>query len=423
MEITKQQSNDALNLIINGRLDAYWADHLAKELGEVLRGGVHRVYVDLAEVKYLSSAGIGTLLQFYKQFEAIQGSFRVINPSEQVRTLLKLTKLDALLIVDAAQNAPAAPSAPVQREIEIAGTKFEIHDIAPNATLKCFTVGNPSLLDGCRFSEKDCHRLSFPTSTIAVGLGAFGSDFTDCRSRFGEFLSVAGAAAYQPTDGTNRPDYMVAAETFVPELRVLYCAMAEGRFGRLARFESAKETGPVRLSDLVNASFDIAGSDTIAVVIAAETTGLLGASLRRSPAAAHSGTGTNGSAAPFAFPGVREWLSYSAERAHSRSLALIAGFAARNNSRKDAAELYRMLRPLGASAWPAGHFHAAAFSYRPLKKGELDLNSVTATLFGSEDLKAVMHLLNDSREINGAGESEFVRGACWVGPIGEIAGR
>src|ERR1041384_2336507 len=101
MEITKQQSTDILVLSVSGRLDAYWADQLAKELGEVLRGGAHRVHMDLAEVKYLSSAGIGTLLQFYKQFEAIQGLFRVVNPSEQVRTLLKLTKLDALLIIDA----------------------------------------------------------------------------------------------------------------------------------------------------------------------------------------------------------------------------------------------------------------------------------------------------------------------------------
>src|SRR5262249_15414003 len=115
--------------------------------------------------------------------------------------------------------------------------------------------------------------------------------------------------------------------------------------------------------------------------------------------------------------------SYSAERAHTRSLALIAGFAVKANTGPDAARLLSMLRPIGASQWPVGHFHAAAFSYRPLKKGALDLDTVIASLFESEDVKAVIHLLNDSREINGAGESEFVRGACWVGPISEITER
>ena len=48
---------------------------------------------------------------------------------------------------------------------------------------------------------------------------------------------------------------------------------------------------------------------------------------------------------------------------------------------------------------------------------------MVATLFESENLESVMHLLNDTREISGAGESEFVRGACWFGPVSEITER
>jgi hypothetical protein len=172
------------------------------------------------------------------------------------------------------------------------------------------------------------------------------------------------------------------------------------------------------LSDLIHAGFEIAQSETIGVVIAAETAGLLGVSLRRSPALEQNG---DNEGAPFAFPGVREWLSYSAERSHGRSLALIAGVAAMNDLRPDAGKLLSMLRPLGAAPWPAGHFHAAAFPYRPLKRGGLDLQTTTSTLFEGGNLQSVMHLLNDSREINGAGESDFVRGACWFAPISEIA--
>ena len=69
----------------------------AKELSKVLREGVHQVQIDLAGVKYMSSAGIGMLVAFYKQFKAIQGSFAVVNASAPVRTLLNLTKLASLL--------------------------------------------------------------------------------------------------------------------------------------------------------------------------------------------------------------------------------------------------------------------------------------------------------------------------------------
>jgi hypothetical protein len=82
-----------------------------------------------------------------------------------------------------------------------------------------------------------------------------------------------------------------------------------------------------------------------------------------------------------------------------------------------------LVRPLGKGQWPAGHFHAAAFSYRPLQKGTLDMKTTVSTLFEAETLQGVLHLLNDDREIIGAGQSEFVRGACWIGPITEVVER
>ena len=146
------------------------------------------------------------------------------------------------------------------------------------------------------------------------------------------------------------------------------------------------------------------------MVMVAESAGLMGAALRRSPALRAS------ESAPFVYPQIREWLSFAAERAYSRSLALVAGVAA--NAGRPA--LAPLVRPLHKGPWPAGHFHAAAFSYRPLQKGELDVRTTVATLFEAETLQGVLHLLGDGREIVGAGQSEFIRGACWVGPVTKI---
>ena len=35
-------------------------------------------------------------------------------------------------------------------------------------------------------------------------------------------------------------------------------------------------------------------------------------------------------------------------------------------------------------------------------------------------MQGVLHLLTDDRDVTGAGETELVRGACWMGPIAEI---
>ena len=69
---------------------------------------------------------------------------------------------------------------------------------------------------------------------------------------------------------------------------------------------------------------------------------------------------------------------------------------------------------------PMGHFHAAPFSHRTLPIGEIDLKGTVASLFETQHLQGVLHLLADYREAAGLGESEFVRGACWAAPLGDI---
>jgi hypothetical protein len=52
----------------------------------------------------------------------------------------------------------------------------------------------------------------------------------------------------------------------------------------------------------------------------------------------------------------------------------------------------------------------------------LDSATTVTTLFDAERLQGILHLLNDHREINGTGQSEFSRGACWISPIHDIIG-
>lgn len=64
-----------------------------------------------------------------------------------------------------------------------------------------------------------------------------------------------------------------------------------------------------------------------------------------------------------------------------------------------------------------GHTHAAAFPYRPIRKGRLELPATIAELFENSAPLALLHLLADTRDYHGAGESEFQRGALWFAPV------
>lgn len=436
MHITSKTTGDLLEMQVEGMLDNNWADHLSKAIDEVLRQGCHRVALDLSGVTYLSSAGIAVLVKSHKQLQTMHGFFGVYDPSPQVEEVLRLTGLSRMLICDVAQvrdgtRIGRSTMQPMYRVASQAGLDLELFDLQPGQTLRCRTIGNPGLLKSSQFEAQHCQNISFPVSMFGLGLGAFGADFDDCQSRFGEFLAVAGAAAHLPTHGSSTPDYQVAAGTFVPEVKVLYGVTCDGPLAQLIRFEPSEKNDMATLSALVDQCLTMAETQLAGMVIVAETAGLIGASLRRSPAA---GVGT--AVSRFQHPEIRNWLSFTPERAFSRSLALIVGVAARrpfqtdklqqrslpNDSvPEDAARLFPFLRPMGTVGDVHGHFHAAVFSHRPLKKGNLNLQATVATLFESQNLQGVLHLLADQRAISGAGESELVRGGCCIGPIAGIS--
>ena len=402
MEITTQQLGDALEVKVKGRLDNYWGEHLQRNIEELIRGGAHHLRLNFSGVTYLSSAGVGLLVRYSQQLKAIGGSFVIIAPSDHVKLVIELCHLSKILLSQQ-PVATAVVSRAEPRRFATSAASFEVIERGAAKPVACEAIGDPELLKSTGFGAQECRAVRFPAATFGLGLGAFGHDFEDARDRFGEFLSVAGSAAYLPTDGTNIPDFMVSSGDLVPELHTLYGLRCEGDFSQLLRFEAATMSQPVSLSDIVRAALTVAGSPQIGIVIIAESAGLVGVALRRSPAMVRAG---------FVYPEIREWLSFTTERLYTRSLALVAGVASTDRSTPFAAHL----RPLDGTDL-AGHFHAAAFSYRPLPKGEIDLKSTVTALFEAEHLQGVLHLLSDDRETAGPQQSEFVRGACWIGAL------
>ena len=144
-------------------------------------------------------------------------------------------------------------------------------------------IGDPSCLTSPIVNVSESTRLRTEASAIALGVGAFGADHSDCTDLFGEFLAASGATAYLPPAGKGAPDYMASSGSFVPELQVLYGAVCEGGFSDFMRFESTGDSHGTALSDLMTSTLGIPGRDRAAVAMVAESAGLIGASLRRSP--------------------------------------------------------------------------------------------------------------------------------------------
>jgi len=406
MEIISQDVENRRQLCLKGRFDANWADHVGNAIESAIRAGHHHIDLDLAQVDYLSSAGIRVLLKYFKQLQAAHGVLRVVRPTETIFTVLRLSGIASLLVADI-KTTPAAKPQSGRRAWERNGIKFESHEQSGAHELEGRLHGSPEKFVAGQLAAPESRRVRFDPEMVGLGLGAFGKDASDCRARFGEFLAVAGVAVAQPTDGSSVPDFQVTEGQLVPEVNVLYGLTASGGFSRLLRFEAAaSEGGAARLAVLVEAALEELKTEAACIVFVAESASLVGATLRQSPAMA------NGQP-PLNFPAVRDWLSFTTELNDERHLALIVGFA----HRQPQSDARAFLRPLGTGSNSQGHFHAASFGYRPLPKGNISLRETVANLLARESAGAVMHLLSDEREFEGVGQTELMRGACWVGTL------
>ena len=407
LDIQKIAHDHTLELKLAGRIDAYWADHLGSCLEEEIRAGNYHISFNLSDVNYISSIGIRLFIKYYKQLKGINGSLSISEASENVKQVFSMVGLNDLF---------EKPGETKASDEKIAVTKFsngkanfEITELQTDALLKLTLVGNPPAINQSSFTEKDCVPVKFYGNSYGVGLGAIGNDFEDCRNRFGECIGLGNVVGYQPTDGTNKPDYMIKTGGLVPEIKMLYGLLFEGEFSHLIRFDCLPgETLP--FSQLVSSLSETLKMENFGMLMFAETSGIIGATLNQSPIANPKGF------SPFSFPEVRQQLYFTTEPAHHGTLAITAGLATKSTS--DNAKAFT--RSLSKDQDINGHFHAAIFPFHVLKKNKIDLHETLADLFENSQLHQIVHLVNDERELVGTGESEFVQGLCWIGKINEF---
>jgi anti-anti-sigma factor len=395
MEIVKERVGGTVHLRLFGRLDNHWSQSLDEALHEVGREGGRHVRLDFSGVTYVSSAAAAVLLKHYRDAEALQGSLQISAASERARSALRLMGFVELLLAGSSSDTTRRKTLSIPLPVESERAAFESR-ILDGRKSELGLIGRPDL-------QSPAAPLSIYRDVFALGVGALGANADDCRGLSGEFLGAAGAAVYMPTDGTSTPDYMLSAVGLVPTVHALYAITFRGAPGYQLRFEASTPDAGVALSEIVRAAISLAGTPTVGMVMAADITGLACARLRRAP--------TPEDPVRFEFPAVRDWLSFTPEKEFARFSSLVVGVA----SAEPSASLAPFLRPV--SDEHQGHFHAVVTAFRSLPRGKLAVQDVVSEWIQPRSVTSVVHLLRDTRPVEGAGESEFQRGTCWVFPI------
>lgn len=424
MKMSTAYDGDRAIVRLSGRLDGEWADHLSATLEEFLREGTRSVLLDMSEVTYLSSAGTQVLALRYEDFSGLRGELRVVKPSGVVLDAIRLVGLEDRLLWEEPAEVPIAArtrsSVLMHRlsdqtredwkvqELPAERGHYEFTPREPGATLACRLYGDPATLFSGTYHPADCHRVEFPDSVFGLGLGALGTTPEDCLPRTGELIAAGGVAAYLPTDGALVADYQVGTRSNPPRAMLVHGLSCSGRFSHLGRFRTQADNDRLPLSDLARVALDSTGGKTVGMVIAAETAGVVGASLKRPP-------GLPGQPSLGYAPNLEEWLSFTPEAAFANMSALIVGVV----SRQPTGRLADFQRPVGRDL--QGHFHALVFPYDPLPQRTVALQALVLRLVGTLKIRGLLHLIADDRGHDGAGESSFLRGLCWVSPIESVS--
>jgi anti-anti-sigma factor len=82
---------------LEGRLDLLSARDVRTRLTETVAAGQDRLVVDLGDVPFIDSSGLGALISALKAARQAGGDLRIARPDEQPLTVLKLTTLDRVL--------------------------------------------------------------------------------------------------------------------------------------------------------------------------------------------------------------------------------------------------------------------------------------------------------------------------------------
>jgi anti-sigma B factor antagonist len=94
MEIKTEHTDGVAVLFIKeDRLDANNSEELKAELRRLCERGTKDMIIDLKEIHFIDSSGLGALVSGYKNASTLHGSLKLSNLQSQVKSMFELTRL------------------------------------------------------------------------------------------------------------------------------------------------------------------------------------------------------------------------------------------------------------------------------------------------------------------------------------------
>ncbi len=99
MQISSRDLKRVNVVTVSGRVDSAASPELEKALQDLLEGRRHQIVMELADVEYMSSAGLRALVSALKTAKKAGGDVVIARPSERVREVIDLAGLTSVFTV------------------------------------------------------------------------------------------------------------------------------------------------------------------------------------------------------------------------------------------------------------------------------------------------------------------------------------
>lgn len=94
MQIEERTVGDVLVLDVKGRITLGEGDEILKDkVNSLLNQGLKKIVLNLADVPYIDSAGLGEIVRTYTTVSRQGGSLKLLNLTKRITDLLAITKL------------------------------------------------------------------------------------------------------------------------------------------------------------------------------------------------------------------------------------------------------------------------------------------------------------------------------------------
>jgi anti-sigma B factor antagonist len=109
LTLTTRQADGKTIVAVGGEIDVYTAPKLRDKISELVATGSYDIVVDMHEVEFLDSTGLGVLVGGMKKVRAHDGSLRLVCNQDRLLKIFRITGLAKVFVIhETADEALAA---------------------------------------------------------------------------------------------------------------------------------------------------------------------------------------------------------------------------------------------------------------------------------------------------------------------------